>query len=350
MKRDIIIGDIHGCFDELQRLLEAAGATDEDRVISAGDFVDRGPDSVRVWEFLRDRPNTATIMGNHERKHVRGTLSYSQEVVKLQFGARYDAFLAWAGALPYYLETDHCLIVHGGFDPDVPLEKQREEVLCSTMSGAKHLDRTLGGRDWAALYRGPKPVVFGHRVVGDEAVHWNERAWAIDTGACHGGYLTALITPGFELVRVKASGNHWSRERRKWERPVLEARPWSTYRFKKLERELETLESGRSKTGHAFALELRAWLRALDEQLPTLVERAMARCKALESQFEDKAFKQAVAREPVPGLLFSAATGSLDPATAKAQLPTPEAVENALTAFGITSHIVRPGRSLAATV
>ncbi len=224
MNRDIIIGDVHGCFDELHALLEAAHVTDEDRVISVGDFVDRGPDSVRVWEFLRDRPNTVTIMGNHERKHVRGVLSFSQEIVKVQFGQRYEAFVAWAAALPYVFETEHCIIVHGGFDPEIPLEAQREDVLSATTSGRKHLDRKLGGRDWASLYRGTKPIVFGHRVVGDTARHWNERAWAIDTGACHGGALTALVTPGFELVQVKAGRNHWARERRVWKQPVLEAR------------------------------------------------------------------------------------------------------------------------------
>lgn len=350
MKRDIIIGDIHGCFEELQQLLEAANATADDRVISAGDFVDRGPDSVRVWEFLRDRPNTAVISGNHERKHVRGTLSYSQEIVKLQFGERYPEFVEWAGALPYHFETEHCLIVHGGFDSDVPLDAQREEVLCSTMSGAKQLDRKLGGRDWASLYHGPKPIVFGHRVVGDEAIEWNGRAWAIDTGACHGGYLTALITPGFELVRVKARRNHWSDQRRKWERPVMEARPWSTYRYKKLEREITALENGRSKTGQAFARELRAWLAALDAEIPTFIERVNDRCRDLERQFQDKALKRAIADEPAAALLFSAHSGSLDVASVKQALATPGAVEGAMRSFGLVAHKVRGGRSGGATV
>lgn len=348
MKRDIIIGDIHGCFEELQQLLHAAQVTPEDRVISAGDLVDRGPDSVRVWEFLRDRPNTVVVSGNHERKHVRGPLSFSQEIVKLQFGDRYAEFVEWAAALPYSFETDHCLIVHGGFDPDVPLEKQREEVLCSTMSGAKQLDRRLGGRDWAALYHGAKPIVFGHRVVGDEAIEWNRRAWAIDTGACHGGYLTALITPGFELVRVKARRNHWAAQRRKWERPVMEARPWSTYRYPKLEREIDSLANGRSRTGQAFARELRAWLDALDAELPTLIERAKERCRDLERQFEGKALKRAVAEEPVPSLLFSAHAGSLDVESVRTQLTTPEARVNAMRAFGVelpVAHKVGVGRS-----
>lgn len=335
MQRDIIIGDIHGCWDELQALLDAADVTDEDRVISAGDFVDRGPDSVRVWEFLRDRPNTVVVMGNHERKHLRGTLSYSQEIVKLQFGDQYEAFRAWLEPLPYFFETDHCLVVHGGFEPGVPLEQQREQVLCSTMAGSKHLDKALSGRDWAAVYDGDKPIVFGHRIVGEQARNWGGRAWGLDTGACHGGYLSALITPGFELVRVKASRDHWARERRTWERPVLAARPWESYRFAKIERELASLEAGRSRTGNAFAKELRGWLATLDAQLPRLVERVHTRAQALAHELSDKPLKQAIAREPGSGLLFSALAGSLDPASAKTQLRTPCALASTLVAFGL---------------
>jgi len=337
MKRDIIIGDIHGCFDELCRLLDAVGATDADRVISVGDLVDRGPDSPRVWEFLRDRPNTVVISGNHERKHVRGVLSLSQEIARLQFGDRYPAFVEWAASLPYFFETEHCLVVHGGFDPDLPLAKQREEVLCSTMSGEKTLKRKLGGADWAARYRGKKPVVFGHRVVGDAATHWNERAWAIDTGACHGGYLSALVTPGFDVTRVKARANHWKEQRRAWARPVLEARPWHSFRHKKLDRELSLLESGQSKTGRDFAAEIRAWLEALDARLPALVERVNARCRELEAQFADKALKRAIAAEPLSSLLFAARAGSLDPAAIKSKLQTPEAIASALEACGISA-------------
>lgn len=223
----------------------------------------------------------------------------------------------------------------------VPLEGQREDVLSTTTSGCKYLDRKLGGRDWASLYRGAKPIVFGHRVVGDTARHRNERAWAIDTGACHGGALTALVTPGFELVQVTASSDHWARERRVWERPVLEARPWETFRFKKLERELGTLEAGRSKTGQAFAKELRAWLGELDHAIPALLDRARARCLALAAEHTDKALKKALAREPASGLLFSAHAGSLDVAAAKSQLNTPAALADAMRAFGMST----PGRT-----
>ena len=54
--KTFIIGDIHGCFTELQELLDKAGIADDDRIIALGDIVDRGPDSVQVLDFFCDFP------------------------------------------------------------------------------------------------------------------------------------------------------------------------------------------------------------------------------------------------------------------------------------------------------
>ena len=72
MQRTLIVGDIHGCYIELQALLDKAGLGDGDAVIGIGDIVDRGPETPQVVEFFQNTPNTMAIMGNHERKHARG--------------------------------------------------------------------------------------------------------------------------------------------------------------------------------------------------------------------------------------------------------------------------------------
>ncbi|MBZ0286288.1 MAG: metallophosphoesterase, partial [Anaerolineae bacterium] len=69
--RTLVIGDIHGCYAELQTLLEQAALTSDDQIIAIGDLVDRGMDSKAVLEFFRTTPNARSIQGNHERKHVR---------------------------------------------------------------------------------------------------------------------------------------------------------------------------------------------------------------------------------------------------------------------------------------
>ena len=114
----LVIGDIHGCFDEFQSLLDKAGLTDEDVIVSVGDCVDRGPDAPAVLRFFQEKPNTKLIMGNHERKHVRANrreikLARSQKISKLQFGETYSDALAFMSELPLYLDFPDALIVHG---------------------------------------------------------------------------------------------------------------------------------------------------------------------------------------------------------------------------------------------
>jgi serine/threonine protein phosphatase 1 len=86
-----VIGDIHGCYDELQELLEKAGLTEDDSVVSVGDCVDRGPETPAILRFFHEKPNALLIMGNHERKHVRADrhevkLARSQKISRIQFG------------------------------------------------------------------------------------------------------------------------------------------------------------------------------------------------------------------------------------------------------------------------
>lgn len=68
----LVIGDIHGCYNELQALLAKAGLAAGDAMIALGDIVDRGPETPQVLDFFRQSANVRALMGNHERKHVRG--------------------------------------------------------------------------------------------------------------------------------------------------------------------------------------------------------------------------------------------------------------------------------------
>ncbi len=92
--KTFIIGDIHGCFTELQELLDKAGILDDDLIIALGDIVDRGPDLVKVLDFFCNHPTRLSLMGNHERKHVRGArhevrLALSQIISREEFGPAY---------------------------------------------------------------------------------------------------------------------------------------------------------------------------------------------------------------------------------------------------------------------
>ena len=116
----LIIGDIHGCYDELQALLDLVGPDEDDDILAVGDLVDRGPDSLRVLEFFRDHPRASSLLGNHEDRHVRafygeGSLGFSHQIACAQMGKKaYRDACAYMGTLPIHREIDDALVVRVG--------------------------------------------------------------------------------------------------------------------------------------------------------------------------------------------------------------------------------------------
>jgi serine/threonine protein phosphatase 1 len=216
MTRKIVIGDIHGCYDELLDLLDRIGPSEDDLLIPVGDIVDRGPKSVQVFDFFQSRKNAVVLMGNHERKHVRDVLSLSQKITRSQFDRNYTKARSWMSTLPYFYEDNDVIVVHAALQPDVSMKDQQEEILCGTMSGERRLKLLLNGEKWFEVYNGTKPVIFGHKVVGQTPLICNGKTFGIDTGACHGGWLTAITVPKFRIYSVKTQQNYWSRIKHEW--------------------------------------------------------------------------------------------------------------------------------------
>ena len=202
----LAIGDIHGCYDELQALLDKAGLTEGDVVVSVGDCVDRGLDTPAVLDFFQKTPNAFLIMGNHERKHVRAgrhevKLAQSQKISKIQFGETYP----------------DALVAHGYFEPGLPLSQQRSTVLCGTMGGDKHL-RIAYDRPWYELYDGEKPLLVGHHNYLDtnQPFVYRDRVFGLDTDCVTGRALTGLLLPSFRFVSVPSRANHWAQVRQRY--------------------------------------------------------------------------------------------------------------------------------------
>ena len=213
------IGDVHGCLDQLERLLlavasDAAGrAGGEPTLIFTGDLVDRGPASAGVVELLRrlklERPATRFLMGNHEevflaaltgdRHALRCFSRIGGRETAISYGLSAQAYErmdfeelgeALAAAVPEnhrafltrfedMVVTGDYAFVHAGIHPDRPLDAQRVHDLRWIRSPFLEHRGVL-----------EKVVVHGHTVT--ENVDWCPHRIGIDTGAYRTGRLTAL--------------------------------------------------------------------------------------------------------------------------------------------------------------
>ncbi len=151
MARTLAIGDIHGCLTALTTLAGFAEIRDDDRLITLGDYVDRGPDSAGVldWVIERfDRGQLKPLRGNHEIMMLdglrggiwsRGWLIYGGAETLDSYAirglsgtiedipVRHRAFIQ-DDCLSYY-ETDTHIFVHATLEPDLHLEDQPDETL-----------------------------------------------------------------------------------------------------------------------------------------------------------------------------------------------------------------------------
>jgi serine/threonine protein phosphatase 1 len=219
MKR-LVVGDIHGCFTEFQDLLQVAGLSAEDEIIAIGDVVDRGPDSPRVLDFFRTHPNASSLMGNHERKHVRsfhGEIepALSQVLTRRQLGEEhYFAAVAFMATFPHFIELPEAVLVHAYFEPGVPLRAQRDNVIVGTLSGQGYLEQHYD-LPWYELYDGARPIVVGHhdyRNTGEPFIY-RDRVYGIDTSCCRGKRLTGLLLPDFKVLSVPSRRDYWKAAR-----------------------------------------------------------------------------------------------------------------------------------------
>jgi bis(5'-nucleosyl)-tetraphosphatase (symmetrical) len=228
-ERTIVIGDVHGCLDELDALLRLLSVKDGASVVFVGDLLDRGPDPVGVVRRVRELGARA-VMGNHDEKHVRyarhearrarepsyrNPVSMNEERTRQHFALSTDD-LAFLASRPTYLRLDaEWIVVHAGLEPNRTVEEQKNAV----MLRVRHVDvngRMVGlGHEgpttspWATRWQGPESVVYGHDVHDLEHPRIDRpvdsvACYGIDTGCCFGGRLTALVLPTREIVQVSA--------------------------------------------------------------------------------------------------------------------------------------------------
>lgn len=218
MSRTIIIGDIHGCFDELCDLLKLINLKADDRVIAVGDLITKGPKSAQVLDLFISDQRFSSVVGNHDRRirqHLRGEavpLTRQQREAIQQLDHNREGYSEFLRSLPYIIELPNHLVVHAGIRPGVPFAEQMASDLTEIRTmGADPTRRR--GTAWYKIYRGPKTILFGH---------WPKKkpkrapfAIGLDTGCVYGGHLTGYIIESDEFVSVLARATYDGRRKEK---------------------------------------------------------------------------------------------------------------------------------------
>lgn len=239
-----LIGDVHGCGDELEALLEKLGYVPttletEDRLwgnrtyahpagrkaVFVGDLVDRGPRVVDVVRLVRNmvkQGSALCVPGNHDTKLLR---KLRGKEVRISHGLAQS--LAEIDALPddvrepfrkelaefldglishYVLDEGKLVVAHAGLKEELQgrgSAKVREFALYGETTGETDEFGLPVRYNWAAEYRGQALVVYGHTPIPEP--EWLNRTVNIDTGCVFGGRLTSLRYPEKEFVSVPAA-------------------------------------------------------------------------------------------------------------------------------------------------
>lgn len=244
----VLVGDIHGCYDELQELLAAINFHPEKiRLIFCGDYGNRGPKSAECIWFIRalcEKGAAEALMGNHENQHIRRrgheiskALSGKENPMKpmspndSEYHSKLsDSDIAWMRKLPLKIHIrDNWWAIHGGLEPFYDFNHQSPEqiIRCRYVSNGTYV--TSNGKliergravpmenmmqpthslYWTDLWNGPQSIVYGHCVHSLHTPLIDKRpngvkCVGIDTGCVFGGHLTAFFLEKNEFVKVKA--------------------------------------------------------------------------------------------------------------------------------------------------
>lgn len=231
MPRRIFVGDIQGCREELEALLEAVRFAPGDDVLEpVGDLVNRGPDSLGTLRLLK-RLGAGGVLGNHDLHLLRVArglrkLRESDTLGEVLEATDREELLVWLAARPFVKSWADVILVHGALHPAwrdplvelAGLDPLRPDPRSDFATRARWCapDGTRPERDepppkppfapwfehWLATKRDPRTIVFGHWAMLGLVVRPGLRG--LDTGCVWGKSLTAWIAEEDRLVQVPA--------------------------------------------------------------------------------------------------------------------------------------------------
>lgn len=237
-----VIGDVHGCFDELTELLTKLGyqldQTGGRYMLShpsgrtpcfVGDLVDRGPKNAHCLQLVMDLVDAGTALcvpGNHDDKLRRALMGNKVQIGEAlqhtldQVRARGDAFTErvrrFIKHLPYHQIVDHgrLAFVHAAMSEEwmgkEPTKSRFARAIYGKTTGKLDPNGYPERLDWTLDYEGKALVVYGHTPVLNP--YENRNTVNIDTGCVFGNQLTALRYPERQFVSVPARRVHSDRK------------------------------------------------------------------------------------------------------------------------------------------
>ncbi|MGY4156323.1 serine/threonine protein phosphatase 1 [Bradyrhizobium sp. USDA 4461] len=204
MSKTYAIGDVHGCADQLRelvRLIEEDAGAGRSKLVFLGDYIDRGPDSRGVVEFLMDLQRWSPdeiicLRGNHEDLLLAALEGEDAELVWRQNGAdstlkSYRAMspnelptghIDWIRSLPLSHDDGQRYFAHAGVHPARPLDQQRPRDLLWIREPFLSSDTDYG-----------RLVVHGHTPISSGSPELRCNRLNIDTGAVYGRALTSAV-------------------------------------------------------------------------------------------------------------------------------------------------------------
>lgn len=220
----LVVGDVHGCYDELNELLKKCESCDSSRVciLFVGDLVNKGPKSVEVVRLVR-KLGGYCVRGNHDELSLSAWQRDREEeeplINRFQWMKELtEEEMQWLSELPFtlHIPSREIIVTHAGLVPGVAIQSQRMEDMLHmrdvhfdigtlTYSGLRN--PTPSSQPWAEAWEGPDHVYFGHDAKRYFQSH--QFATGLDTGCVYGGHLTAVFPEeGNRKVQVKAHKVH----------------------------------------------------------------------------------------------------------------------------------------------
>ena len=210
-QRRLFVGDLHGCLEELDALLEKFGfRPGRDRLFSVGDVVGKGPDVRGTLRRLKALGARA-VLGNHDvalleaaRLEAAGEESRHADYLR-SLGPEREEWIAYISTWPYYLEFPDLFLVHAGVEPGKAHPANMNTRILFQIRTWDGIGRNLnrpGDPPWFDIAKIDRLVVFGH---------WAQRGLVdlpqckgLDTGCVYGGMLTGWCPEENRFVQVDA--------------------------------------------------------------------------------------------------------------------------------------------------